>query len=159
MIKKIPNFIRNVDEIMRHIKAHDSKFQPREGSDKHESIIPNISSKFKTLKDIHMSKELIECIFKDSDFDPDLKDFYNFIQVQKYEPGDYIAPHRDSYSIRKLHLITLTTSETDGLVCEDTNHDLIKIFDLAGQYIDFPYDSAHYVSPVKDLRYSLVVAE
>lgn len=159
MIKKIPNFIRNVDEIMSHVKKHDSLFRPREGDDKHESLIPNVCSKFKTLKDCSMSKELIESIFKDSDFDPDLRDFYNFIQIQKYEPGDYIAVHRDSYSIRKLHLVTLTSSDVDGLVCEDSNHELVKIFDLAGQYIDFPYDAAHYVSPVKNLRYSLVVAE
>ncbi len=159
MIKLIPNFIKNVPELMEHIKAHDSFFKPREGEDAHESLIPNICSKFKTLKNTHMSKEMIECIFKDSEFDPDLKDFYNFIQVQKYEPGDYIAPHRDSYSIRKLHLITLTSSDVDGLVCEDENHNLVKVFDQSGQYIDFPYDSAHYVSPVRDLRYSIVVGE
>ena len=80
-------------------------------------------------------------------------------QIQKYDPGDYIAIHRDAYSIRKLHLITLSDSEVDGLVCEDENHNLIKVFDKAGQYIDFPYDAAHYVSPVKHTRYSLVVAE
>jgi len=159
MIKTIPNFIRNVDEIINLVKQHDHLFMPREGADKHESLIPNVCSRFKTLKDCHMSDELKEAIFRDADFDPDLKDFYNFIQVQKYEPGDYIAPHRDSYSIRKLHLITLTSSDVDGLVCEDIDHNLVKIFDSAGQYIDFPYDAAHYVSPVKSLRYSLVVAE
>jgi hypothetical protein len=159
MIKTIPNFIRNIDEIMNLLKRHDSEFRPREGGDKHESLIPNVCSRFKTLKDCHMSHELKEAIFRDSDFDPDLKDFYNFIQVQKYDPGDYIAVHRDAYSIRKLHLITLTSSDVDGLVCEDSNHELVKIFDSAGQYIDFPYDAAHYVSPVKNLRYSLVVAE
>jgi hypothetical protein len=159
MIKLIPNFIKNVPELMEHIKAHDHLFMPREGQEAHESLIPNICSKFKTLKNSQMSREMINCIFKDSLFDPDLKDFYNFIQVQKYEPGDYIAVHRDSYSIRKLHLITLTSSEVDGLVCEDEDHSLVKIFDQAGQYIDFPYDAAHYVSPVKHLRYSIVVAE
>jgi hypothetical protein len=159
MIKTIPNFIKNVSEIMEHIKSHNHLFSPREGNDAHESLISNVCSRFKTLKDCHMSKDMINCIFKDSDFDPDLKDFYNFIQIQKYEPGDYIAPHRDAYIIRKLHLITLTDSDTDGLVCEDENHSLVKIYDVAGQYIDFPYDSAHYVSPVKNIRYSLVVAE
>lgn len=159
MITTIPKFIRNVPDIMELIHEHDHLFAPREGDDTHESLIPGICSKFKTLKDSQMSKKLIDAIFADSDFDPDLKDFYNFIQIQRYDPGDYIAIHRDAYIIRKLHLITLTDSEIDGLVCEDENHDLIKIYDEAGQYIDFPYDSAHYVSPVKHTRYSLVVAE
>jgi hypothetical protein len=159
MIKTIPNFIRNVPEIMELIKAHDHLFKPREGHDTHESLIPNIFSKFKTLKDEDMSTELINSIFEDADFDEDLKDFYRFIQIQKYEPGDMICPHRDSYSIRKLHLITLTDSDCDGLVCEDFDHRLKKIFDKAGQYINFPYDSVHWVDPVRDERYSLVVAE
>ena len=159
MIKTIPNFIRNVPEIMALVKEHDHFFKPREGHDTHESLIPNVVSKFKTLKDSQMSKALIAAIFRDSEFDPDLIDFYNFIQIQKYDPNDYIAVHRDAYIIRKLHLITLTDSEVDGLVCEDENHDLVKIYDRAGQYIDFPYDAVHYVSPVKNLRYSLVVAE
>ena len=106
-----------------------------------------------------MNKELIDAIFKDSDFEDDLKDFYSFIQIQKYDPGDFIAPHRDSYEIQKLHLLTLTSSDTDGLVCEDMQGGLQKIFDKAGQYIDFPYDAVHYVSPVKEKRYSMVIAE
>jgi len=159
MIKTIPNFIRNTKEIIRLLKKHEHLFKPREGDDAHESLIPNVCSKFQTLKDVDMSPDLIDAIFEDADFDEDLKDFFNFIQIQKYEKGDYIAIHRDAYSIRKLHLITLTSSEVDGLVCEDENHNLVKINDVAGQYIDFPYDAAHYVSPVSELRYSLVIAE
>jgi hypothetical protein len=159
MIKTIPNFIRNAEEIIGFVKKHDHLFRPRIGSDAHESVVPLIHSKFKTLKDTFMSRELIEVIFKDCDFDPDLKDMYNFIQIQRYDPGDYIAIHRDSYDVRKIHLITLTSSEVDGLVCEDDDHNLLRIDDVAGQYIDFPYSAAHYVSPVKHQRYSLVVAE
>jgi hypothetical protein len=159
MIKTIPDFLKNVDDIMVHIIMHDHLFTPREKSDKHESLIPGICSKFKTLKDNQMSESLIESIFADCLFPKDLKDTYAFIQIQRYDPGDYIAIHRDAYIVTKLHLITLTDSEVDGLVCEDENHELVKIFDKAGQYIDFPYDAAHYVSPVKKKRYSLVVAE
>jgi hypothetical protein len=159
VIKTIPNFIRNTDKIISLVKRHENLFQPRAGKDTHASIIPGICSKFKTLKSENMRAELIAAIFEDCDFDPDLKDFYSFIQIQKYEPGDFIAPHRDSYDIQKLHLITLTSSEVDGLVCEDMNGGLVKIFDVAGQYIDFPYNAIHYVSPVKYDRYSMVVAE
>jgi len=159
MIKLIPNFIRNVPEIMSLLKEHDSLFKPREGEDAHESIIPGILSRFKTLKDVDMSSELKDAIFADCDFDQDLKYMYEFIQVQKYEKGDTIVPHRDSYHITKLHLITLTDSDCDGLVCEDTDKSIVKIFDKAGQYIDFPYDAVHWVDPVRDLRYSMVIAE
>ena len=159
MIKTIPNFIRNVPKIMELIEEHAELFKPRVGGDTHESLIPNICSKFKTLKSSDMSQELKDAVFEDADFHEDLKDFYSFIQIQKYEPGDYIAPHRDAYSVRKIHLISLTTSEVDGLICEDENHEIIKLYDLSGQYIDFPYDAAHWVDPVKNLRYSLVVAE
>jgi hypothetical protein len=159
MIKTIPNFIRNVPDIIELINLHQEHFHPREGTDAHASFIPNLKSRFKTLKDNVMSKDLIDAIFADSDFSSDLKDFYDFIQIQKYDPGDFIVPHRDAYSIRKLHLITLTSSSCDGLMCETEDHGLEKVYDVAGQYIDFPYDSAHWVDPVKDIRYSLVIAE
>lgn len=159
MIRTIPNFIRNVTHIMELIGQHQAHFHPREGEDAHASIITGVTSKFKTLKEVNMSPALISAIFDEAGFDPMLRDFHDFIQIQKYDPGDMIAPHRDAYSIRKLHLITLTTSDCDGLICEDSDHSIKKIFDQAGQYIDFPYESAHWVDPVRDLRYSLVVGE
>lgn len=159
MIKTIPNFIRNVDNILHLVFQHSHLFKPREGADAHESIIPGVCSQFSTLKCCDMSQELIDTIFADADFDEDLKYLYEFIQIQKYEPGDFIAPHRDSYSIRKIHLITLTNSDVDGLVCETLDKKIAKIKDIAGQYIDFPYSSVHWVDPVSTTRYSLVVAE
>ena len=62
MINIIPNFIRNASDIMVHIKMHDHLFCPRENEDKHESLIPGIYSKFKTLKDNQMSQNLINSI-------------------------------------------------------------------------------------------------
>lgn len=159
MIETIPNFIRNTDEILSHIHSHLKLFKPRVGADAHESLIPGVCSKFKTLKCQDMSEEMKDAIFSDSLFDKDLKYLYEFIQIQRYEPGDFIAPHRDSYSIRKLHLITLTDSDVDGLICVNKNNEIEKIYDKAGQYINFPYDAVHWVDPVKYLRYSLVVAE
>jgi hypothetical protein len=158
MIKTIPNFIRNVPEIMEHINNHLHLFKPREGDDAHESLIPGVCSRFTTLKCCDMTQEMKDAVFADADFDPDLKYMYDFIQVQRYEPTDFIAPHRDAYSIRKLHLITLTDSDCDGLVCE-INGGIEKLYDKSGQYIDFPYDAVHWVDPVKHLRYSIVIAE
>lgn len=159
MIKTIPNFIRNSEEIVALAKIHWDKFKSREGADSHASIIPGLHSKFKTLKNVDMSQELIAAIFKDSDFDPDVKDFFDFIQIQKYNPFEYIAPHADTYSVQKIHLITLTSSDHDGLICVTEDGSLEKIYDRAGQYIDFPYDAVHWVDPVEDLRFTLVVAE
>ena len=157
-MQAIPNFLRNADEIIKHLDRHQHLFKPREGTDTHESIIPNLFSRFKTLKDCDMDAGLINVIFADNDFDPDLKDLYNFIQIQKYEPSDFIAPHKDVYSITKLHLVILTTSDSDGFVCEDGNGGLTKVYDKAGTYIDLD-DEYHWVDPVRDLRYSLVITE
>jgi hypothetical protein len=159
MLKVTQNFLRNSKEILEEVeKNHSSLFSKREGEDSHAGFIPGILSNFKTLKNENMNERLINLIFRDNDFSPDLRDFYEFIQIQKYEPGDYIVPHRDSYRVRKLHLITLTTSNFDGLVCEE-NRKLIFVPDIAGQYVDFPYTAAHYVSPVKELRYTMVIGE
>lgn len=157
-MKIIPNFIRNCDEILQHVERHQSKFKPREGNDVHTSIIPNLKSRFCTLKDVDMDRALIRAIFQDSDFDPFLKDSYNFIQIQRYEPGDFIVPHKDIYSITKLHLVILTSSDSDGFVMEDGKGGLVRIMDRAGQYIDLS-DEYHWVDPVVNLRYSLVVTE
>lgn len=157
-MKIIPNFLRNSEEIVRQAIRHLDKFKPREGEDTHSSIIPNLYSRFETLKDRDMDQYLIDAIFRDADFDPLLKDTYNFIQIQRYEAGEYIVPHKDVYSIQKLHLVILTSSDCDGFTCEDNNGGLVKVFDRAGTYIDLT-DEYHWVDPVKRPRYSLVIAE
>ena len=157
-MKLIPDFIKNTTDIVSYCNHLSDKFVRREGMDAHESIIPNLYSRFSTLKNDNMPDELIDMIFSKSMFDPFLKDCFQFIQIQRYSPGDFIAPHKDVYSITKLHLISLTSSVVDGLVCVE-NDKLIKVYDQAGQYIDFPYDAIHWVDPVKTLRYSLVIGE
>lgn len=154
-----PNFLRNAEEILWHINTHHlDEFHPREGGDVHTSIIPGLYSRFNTLKNNAMSPNLINTIFKDADFDELLKDTYNFIQIQQYLPGDWIVPHKDIYTITDLHLIILTTSDSDGLVVEDGKGGLQKIYDQAGTYINVG-DRYHWVNPVRDIRYSLVVTE
>jgi len=158
-MKIINNFIRNSADIIRLAEYQNNDFKPRVGVHKHESIIPGLCSRFKTLHSDNMSPRLIELIFEYSDFDSFLKDTFSFIQIQKYEKGDFIIPHKDIYDIQKLHLITLTTSDHDGLVIEDGNGGLVKIYDKAGTYIDFDNSLYHWVDPVEELRYSLVIGE
>jgi hypothetical protein len=160
-IRVTPNFLRNADQIVDHVKRfYSDKFSPREGDDRHTGIIPGVYSKFSTLKDVNMERQLIDLIFDDNDFDSDLKDFYSFIQIQKYEKNDYICPHFDVYgSLTKLHLITLTSSDTDALIIEDGNGGLIRVPDQAGQYIDFDNSLFHWVNPVVEERFTMVIAE
>lgn len=157
MITIRPNFLGNAKEIVHALQYYQDKFKPRIGPDVHESIIPGLRSDFSTLKDVDMDNYLIDLIFKDAHFDGYLKDTYNFIQIQRYLPGQFICPHKDVYSIVQLHLVVLTDSDTDGLTVQ--NGDGLKtIYDMAGTYIDVG-DAYHWVNPVKNLRYSLVVTE
>lgn len=155
--KTIPNFLRNSEEIVNIIeRSHADKFKSREGEYAHEGYLPGIKSQFSTLHHTDMSEELITALFKDSEFDQETADMYSFIQIQRYMPGDYIVWHNDAYNIVKLHLVTLTSSEIDGL-CVAEDGKIFKVYDSAGQYIDFPYDAPHAVEVVKNIRYSLVI--
>jgi hypothetical protein len=157
-MKLIPNFINNAEEIVQLCEQYSKLFKPRIGGDTHGGFLPNIKSKFNTLKNDDMPDDFFHLIFSTKNkWDIDTCSFWSFIQIQRYDIGDYIVPHRDAYFVKKLHLVTLTSSECDGLVCETKDHDLIYISDIAGQYIDFPYDSIHFVPPVKQKRYSLVI--
>ena len=156
MLNVIPNFLTNAKEILELVGTHDRLFRRREGDLTHVSIFP-FSSKFKTLMFEDMADSLIEEIFKSHHWSDNTKNFFSFIQIQKYEPGDFIIPHRDDYEIRELHLVTLTESDHDGLIVDDGTKNLVKIYDKAGQKIEFDADAWHWVDPVKDLRFSLVV--
>lgn len=154
--KLIPDFLGNIQQIMFELCPLFKLFKRREGETAHEGYLPGVKSQFSTLYHEDMPDQFKQLIFDNSKFDQETKDFYSFIQIQQYFPGDYIVWHNDAYHITKLHLITLTTSNSDGLsVVEDGK--IHKIYDKAGQYIDFPYDAPHAVEVVRDMRFSLVV--
>lgn len=160
-INIIPNFLRNAEQIVHHLQTfYTDKFEERTGESRHTGLIPNVYSRFSTLKDTRMERQLIELIFGDNDFDPDLKDLFTFIQIQRYNPGSFICPHVDVYGgITKLHLITLTSSEANALIIEDGQGGLLRVPDAAGQYIDFDNSLVHWVDPVVEERYTLVIGE
>lgn len=80
---------------------------------------------------------------------------YNFIQIQKYEIGEYILPHVDSYPL--FNLLTISSSNIDGLVLEDDNKIFKFIPDSAGNLVNVPKYRWHWVNPVRDkTRYSAV---
>lgn len=156
MLKLVPDFLTNSNRILNIVHTHEQLFRKREQELTHVSVFP-FSSKFKTLMFEDMSDALLSEIFESHRWSDHTRNFHSFIQIQKYEPGDFIVPHRDDYEITELNLVTLTSSEHDGLIVDDGTKNLVKIYDLAGQKIEFDANAWHWVDPVKDLRYSLVV--
>ena len=134
------------------------EFEARTGHAAHGSVFP-FMSRFATCKlQGQRAAPIIDLIFDGNGFDDDTKDFFSFIQIQRYMPGDFIVPHKDDYDITKLHLVTLTSSNVDGIMVQDGN-DLVRVFDKAGQKVEFDYHAWHWVDPVQTERYSLVVGE
>ena len=128
MINVVQNKIKNHKDIIEYIESKPVKWFHRDLQTKLGK------SNFYTLYKDNMDQELLDLIFVN--LDKKLKIINKF----------------------KLHLFTLTTSDTDGLVCEWENK-YYFLPDRAGQYIDFPLFSWHWVNPVKHKRYSLVVGE
>jgi hypothetical protein len=80
---------------------------------------------------------------------------YDFIQIQKYEIGDYILPHVDCYPC--FGLLILSTSNLDGITVGQRDGKYRFFPDIAGNLIDVPKFTWHWVSPVRDkTRYTAV---
>jgi hypothetical protein len=114
------------------------------------------TSKFQTLfwdgarQDIPLEvKEFLMKIFNITEKD------YSFIQIQKYEIGDYILPHKDTYPL--FNLVMLSTSTLDGITVEQRDGDYKFFSDVAGTFIDIPKFRWHWVNPVREkTRYTAV---
>jgi hypothetical protein len=155
----IQNFQINAAEIVQFVKqpAIAARFRKREYILSHGDTLGH-NSRFSTLMAEDMPKSLIKMIFDGGGWHEDLRDFYTFIQIQRYNPGEYIVPHRDKYDIKKLHLVCLTTSNRDAFyVFEDDV--LHRVEDVSGTKIEFQYDAVHFVPTTTYERYSLVIAE
>jgi hypothetical protein len=80
---------------------------------------------------------------------------YHFLQIQKYEVGDYILPHKDCYP--QFALIHLSTSNMDGLTLEDRDGNYKFLPDIAGNLVQIPKYRWHWVNPVREkTRYTAV---
>jgi hypothetical protein len=81
---------------------------------------------------------------------------YDFMQIQKYEIGEYILPHRDSYP--HFNLLILSQSDLDGIVVEQIDGTYKFFPDVQGNMINLPAYKWHWVNPVRDkTRYTAVV--
>ncbi|MEV4577357.1 2OG-Fe(II) oxygenase [Nonomuraea jabiensis] len=84
--------------------------------------------------------------------DSDLRNFY--FQINRYDVGDYILPHRDSL---QQGLYMLTDSEVDGLVVQSGPGRMEFVPDTAGSLVEHDPSAWHWVDPVRDhIRYTLV---
>lgn len=74
-----------------------------------------------------------------------LKNFY--VQINRYDVGDYVLPHRDTL---QQGLYMLTSSERNSLVVQDATGRPVRIPDRAGTFITFDPNAWHWVDPVVD---------
>ncbi|MFF2652674.1 hypothetical protein [Streptomyces sp. NPDC058045] len=87
-----------------------------------------------------------------ADEDSDLSRFY--FQINRYDRGDYILPHRDKL---QQGLYMLTTSGVDGLVAQAADGHMTFVDDRAGSLVQHDPAAWHWVDPVQDqVRYTLV---
>ena len=97
-------------------------------------------------------KEVLDFLIKEFNI---TKLDYDFIQIQKYEIGEYILPHKDRYPC--FGLVMLSTSSKDGLVVQQRDGTYKFYPDKAGTHIDVPKYSWHWVNPVQEkTRYTAV---
>lgn len=76
-----------------------------------------------------------------------------YFQINRYEQGDHVLPHRDSF---KQGLMMLTAGDGDGL-CVQTCDYVIRVQDKVGRIVSCDTDAWHWVDPVKSApRFTLV---
>jgi hypothetical protein len=127
------NYIRRTDVVTEHGVSRFSTLL----HDKKQQNIPKILLDF-LIKEFNITKRQ-----------------YSFIQVQKYEIGDYILPHKDCYPL--FGLIMLSTSSIDGVTVEQRDGTYITYPDATGTRIDIPKYRYHWVNPVREkTRYTAV---
>lgn len=141
------------DNIYDYLETNKNKlnFLPRE-----DVVMEFGTSKFCTLfhneerQDI--PKEILNFLIKQFNI---TENDYNFIQIQKYEVGDYILPHKDTYPC--FGLVVLSNSDKNGIVVQQRDGTYKFFPDKAGTFIDVPKFGWHWVNPVQEkTRYTAV---
>lgn len=77
-----------------------------------------------------------------------------YVQVNRYDRGDYVLPHRDSL---RQGLYMLTDSEPDGLNAQHDPETVVFVPDRAGTFVEHDPGAWHWVDPVvSEERFTLV---
>tara|TARA_R110000796_G_scaffold252174_1_gene385463 strand:- start:1093 stop:1530 length:438 start_codon:yes stop_codon:yes gene_type:complete len=111
-------------------------------------------SKFESLKDDNIPeniKRFAEDKFQVEEFE------YDFMQIQKYELGQYILPHKDNYGY--FRLMNLSESLIDGIVIQDSVNKTYNFYnDKYGNIHKIEPGEYHWVNPITDkIRFTVVI--
>ncbi|MEE1742600.1 2OG-Fe(II) oxygenase [Streptomyces sp. BE147] len=165
-LKLIRNLVRNSSEIVRIAEMHRDLFEDypssaaaaartpdRDPFDPYRDSEYEDDDRYHVLQANHMPADLLEAVVRGiADADSDLSRFY--VQINRYDRGDYVLPHRDKV---QQGLYMLTSSTKDGLVAQSSDGRMNFVGDRAGTLVLHDAAAWHWVDPVQDgPRYTLV---
>lgn len=153
---RVNNVIKNNEDIIKYINSKDFIFDNREINEEKGLEFKDIfgSSRFSSLRSVNFDDTLYNLI--NSNFSESEQTVFDFMQIQRYQEGDYILPHRDNY-LSKLRLFQLSTNTLNGLTVQEKEG--YKFYeDIAGCEIKFNRNAYHWVNPTRgEVRYTLVI--
>ncbi|MEZ0107464.1 hypothetical protein ABH920_001456 [Catenulispora sp. EB89] len=161
----VPDVVPNCAEIIEIAERHRRLFEDYpsaaalENRGDHDPLNPYRDSEYEdddryhVLQATAMPVELRRAILAGlADEDSDLSRFY--FQINRYDRGDYILPHRDKL---QQGLYMLSDSAADGLVVQAGDGSMAFVADRAGTLVHHDPAAWHWVDPVRSaVRYTLV---
>lgn len=159
-VNLVKNYITNVDEILDLVKKEEDNFSLRNPSTSYNFATAYGNSNMKSLFHFHMSKKLIDAIFKTLPVD-DKVPYPDSIVINRYDPGDFLPRHKDSIGAYwKFKLIYLQADKPHFRWFSKDNQGHF-VNEEPGALLQMPIDLEHEVTEIgKDERpkYSLVLA-
>jgi len=156
-VNLVKNYLTNVDEVIALAEAHTDKFSSRDETALNKFVTRYGSSKMKSLFSINMSKELIDAIFKTI---PDDRRFVDSVTINRYDPGDYLARHRDSQGLYWKFKLIFLSSDKPHFKWYDENNVGHLVEEEPGAYLEMPIHLEHEVTRIEETespKYSLVL--
>jgi hypothetical protein len=161
----IPDVIRNHAEIVALAMRHADLFASyptaealaardgRQRFDPHRDTEYEDDDRYHVLQLGQMPRELRVAIARaiaDNGRDPGKY----YAQLQRYDAGDFVLPHRDRL-VQGLY--NLTSATQDGLVVQDAERGFIKHVDRAGTFLLHDMRAWHWVDPVLEpVRFTMI---
>ncbi|MFB7255369.1 2OG-Fe(II) oxygenase [Streptomyces nojiriensis] len=165
-LRVIRNVVRNCSEIVAIAEKYRDLFEdyPSNGAvaarppdrdplDPYRDSEYEEDDRYHILEANRMPADLLTAVVRGiADADSDLSRFY--VQINRYDRGDYVLPHRDKV---QQGLYMLTSSTRDGLVAQGGDGRMNFVGDQAGTLVLHDASAWHWVDPVHEgPRYSLV---
>lgn len=165
-LRVIRNSVRNCSEIVEIAEKYRDLFDDYPSKDSVEDRTPDRDpfdpyrdseyeddDRYHVLQANRMPTDLLMAVLRGiTEADSDLSRFY--VQINRYDRGDYVLPHRDKV---QQGLYMLTSSTRDGLVAQDNDGRMNFVDDQAGALVLHDPLAWHWVDPVHEgPRYTLV---